>query len=406
VLQQLSAISQSYGVDTAAYQNFKFGFAMTQYGEKMAGDITVASMGARGMRGGDLDGMYLRDMSYVVSGGAGDGLPAMSFDYKLALMTLEDMRLGKVMEHLAKGVFPPRTETNLMSLGVWRTQNESMKIADKQIYSLEESSFDATGWHWFIPTKLQSSAKNVKLDIGAFLELGQQFSAMAYDPYGYDEPVDPAQTAAELQAVRDLLNKHGLSTPTFNSNFGWNWNAGNGDGRLDLSIDGDSLLKVDAKYEGGFPSFKAVSDLIPENPENTDAMALSNLFQSGTTLKLIEFNVQDKGGLPKIYGMIGEYAPMMGLGPSAMSAEDVRMLAANGVETMGIMAGQQIPEVPALLTPVVNFLKSGGKLRLAVQPSKATPFASLAGTMMGVSMGAASPSQVIKELGLKTEHSK
>ena len=31
---------------------------------------------------------------------------------------------------------PPRTETNLMSLGVWRSKNEALKLGGKPIYTV------------------------------------------------------------------------------------------------------------------------------------------------------------------------------------------------------------------------------------------------------------------------------
>lgn len=402
VLQQLAAISQAYGIDTAAYLDMKFGFAVTEYGQKMAGDINIAAIGARGLRGGDMDGMFMRDMKYVASGDIAPGAPPFTFDYNVGLMSAKDFRLGKVFDYFAKGAFPPKTEANLMSLGTWRSEKESMKMGGKEIYAVAETSFDGTGFHWFIPTKLQATGKGVSIDVGAFLDMAAQMGAAAQTAEGM---VDDG-SLAQLQQVRGLLDKHGLSRPTFNSNFGWNWNANNGDAVLSLGFDGDSLLNVNAKYEGGFPSFKAVADLVPENPEETNMAAINNVFMTGTTLKLVELNVQDKGGLPKIYGIIGEFAPVSGMSPNPMSAEDVRLLAANAVESMAIMAGQQIPEVPALLTPVANFLKSGGKLRFAMQPSKPTRITDLGMSMMGAQMGAASPSQVIKDLGLKAEHSK
>lgn len=402
VLQQLSAISQAYGIDTAAYLDMKFGFAVTEYGQKMAGDINIASIGARGMRGGDMDGMFMRDMKYVATGDIAPGAPPFTFDYSVGLMTAEDFRLGKVFEYFAKGVFPPKTEANLMSLGMWRSEKESMKMGGAEVYSVAETSFDGSGFHWFIPTKLQATGKGVSIDVGAFLDMAAQMGAAAQSAGAFEDEGGVEQ----IQQVRALLDKHGLSKPTFNSNFGWNWNASNGDAVLNLGFDGDSLLNINAKYEGGFPSFKAVADLVPDNVEETNLDAISGVFMKDTTLKLVELNVQDKGGLPKIYGIIGEFAPMSGMSPNPMSAEDVRLLAANAVESMAIMAGQQIPEIPALMTPVASFLKSGGKLRLAIQPAKVTPISELGMSMMGAGMGAASPSQVIKDLGLKAEHSK
>ena len=413
MLQVVSAFTQSYGIDTAAYLDMKMGFGMTQSGEKMSYDITVASIGARGMRGGDLDGMYMRDAAYVFAGPAPDG-GTLPIDYKVSLMTAEDMRLGKVFEHLAKGVVPPRTESNLMSLGVWRSEKESAKIAGKDFYSVDSTMFDGSGWHWFIPTNIKSSATNATLNIGAFFDMAADLvgTTPAADPstdpddaFG-DYAYDAGPSRDEILAMKALVEKHGLTTLTMNTGFGWNWNATSGDAKLDFSLDGKDLLKIGAKYEGGFPSFKAVSDLIPDNIEATDQEALAKVFSASTSLKLVELNLEDKGGLPKIYGIMGEFAPMMGLGAEPMTADNVRTMAASGLKTMAAAASQQIPEMPVLLNPIAAFLEAGGKLRLAIQPTKPMPYSGMEAAMMGAMMGTSTPSQVIKDFGVKSEHTK
>jgi hypothetical protein len=404
-LQQLAAIGTSYGIDTAAYMDFKVGFAMTEYGQKVEGDVSVAAMGARGLRGGDLDGMFLRDLSYAFSGDMGTGAP-VGMQYNIANLTLEDMRLEKIMGYLAKGVLPPRTETNLMSLGVWRSQNESFKLGGKEVYAVEESNFDGSGWHWFIPTKLTASGKNVSLDFGAIMEFGQQMNAAMMGDFGTDDPFYAEQLAAEtaqMQQMMTMLNKHGLSKPSGDYNFGWNWNADNGDAKLDLGFNGKDLLNFSATYQGGFPSFKAVSDLIPETGEPNE-QALMGVFQSNSSLKLIELNVQDNGGLPKIFGLMGDMAPSMGMGDAPMTGEQVRAQAVEGLTFMARPDVSGIPELAPLMTPIAAFVREGGKLRIALQPTAPMPFTTLMGTVMSAGMG--SPAQAIKDLGVKVEHSK
>ncbi len=403
VLQVVSAFTQSYGIDTAAYLDMKMGFEMTQFSEKIAYDISVASIGARGMRGGDLDGMYMRDVAYVFQTPSPSG-GSIPIDYKISLTTAEDMRLGKVFEHLARGVVPPRTEANLMSLGVWRSEKESMKFGGKDFYSVDATMFDGTGFHWFIPTRLAASATNASLDIGSFMDMiaGMAPAANPTDPFASN--AGPSRD--DVLAIKTLIEKHGFSKMTFNSGFGWNWNASNGETKIDVSLDGRDFLKLGLKYEGGFPSFKAVSDLIPDNIEATDETALQKVFADNSSLKLVEFNVEDRGGLTKIYGLVGELAPAMNLGPQAMTAENVRTMASSLIKTTAAGASAQIPEIPTLLNPVANFLEQGGKLRFAIQPPRPMPFANFESMGMGVMMGATTPSQLIKDLGLRSEHAK
>jgi hypothetical protein len=406
MLQNLAAISTSYGIDTAAYFDFKVGIEMTEMGQKMSGDILIRALGARGMRGGDLDGMFMRDMTYAAKADVGADTP-IDMNYTLGLMTLEDLRLEKLMGFLVKAQVPPRTESDLMGLGLWRTEAESFKIAGKEIYSVAEGMADLKGWHWFIPTNLQGSAKKVTLDLGAIMDLGLQFSQMSgaqgFDEFGEADEFAVDQTA-EIQQAKAMLEKYGLSRLTFDSSAGWNWNAGNGDTKLNLAVAGADLFDVDAKYEGVFPTFKAVSDVIPEDPEQTNPMAIASVFQTGSALKLIDLNVKDNGGLTKVFSIMGDFAPEMGIGPDTMSGDQVRGMVAGMVRQLADPQATGMPEVAALMAPVASFLEAGGKLRVAVQPSKPMPFASLAGTVMAAGMG--SPAQAIKDLGIKVEHSK
>lgn len=401
VLQNLLAVSQSYGIDTAAYFDFKVGIDMTEGDQKIGGEFLIKSIGARGLRGGDVDGMYMRDLTYKASGDVVPGTP-LNMNYTMGLMTLKDLRLEKVLGYLAKGEVPKRTEANLMGLGLWRTENESLKISDKEVYSVAEGMSDLRGWHWFIPTNLQGSAKKVSLDLGAIMDLGLQFAqaGMGDTPDEY-----AAQEVAEIQQAKAMLEKHGLSKITLDTEAGWNWNAGNGDTKLNFAINSPTLFDISAKYEGAFPTFKAVSDLIPEtNPEEANPMAIAGVFQTDSSLKLIDLNVKDNGGLTKVYGIIGETAPETGMGPDVMTADQVRSMVAGMVKQLADPQTTGMPEVATLMMPVASFLESGGKLRVAVQPSKAMPFSSLMGTLMAAGMG--SPAQAIKDLGLKVEHSK
>lgn len=400
-LQHIAAIGASYGIDTAAYFDFKVGIEMTEMGQKVAADVLVKSLGARGLRGGDVDGMFMRDMTYKANAEVMPDVP-FNMDYTISLMTLEDLRLEKLMGFLAKGQVPPRTEANLMGLGLWRTENESFKLGGKEVYSVGEGMADLKGWHWFIPTNLQGSAKKVSLDLGAIMDLGLQFSQA-----GATEDPDGAIAAevSEIQAAKAMLEKHGLSKITLDSSAGWTWNAGNGDTKLHFGMASPTLFDIDAKYEGAFPSFKAVSDLIPEkNPEETNPMALAGVFQTDSSLKLIDLNVKDNGGLAKVYGILGETAPQSGLGPDVMTGDQVRAMVAGMVRQLADPAATGMPEVAALMAPVASFLEAGGKLRVAVQPGKPMQFSSLMGTLMSAGMG--SPAQAIKDLGLKVEHSK
>ncbi len=410
-LQQLAAVTRSFGIDTAAMFDIKSEIAMKEAGQTVAGSFSAKTSGTRGWRGADYDATFMRDMSYNFDIGSSPilGTPSQKIEVSMGLFTLEDMRLDKVFGYLAKGVMPPRTESDLMSLGVWGSQNENWKLAGKDLYSAGESTFDARGFHWFIPTDIKASGKNVVLNIGSLVEIAEEFASsmgdIMIDPETGEAVQDPsAASSVDFKQIEAALEKHGLAKPNMNYNFGWNWNAGSGDAKLTLGWGADNFLKFDATYEGGFPSFKAVSDLIPDDVEKTDTDAVSKLFEDKTTLKLIDLNLADSGGLDKLFGVTADLAPLMGMdmgGGSAPSAETLRMMAVTGVRMMADSAGAQMPEIPALLNPVAVFLTSGGNLKFTVKPGKPMTFSAVAMSLMG----GMSPGEALKQLGVKVEQS-
>jgi len=52
-----------------------------------------------------------------------------------------------------------------------------------------------------------------------------------------------------MTQMKAMLDKNGLSKLTLNSNFGWNWNAQNGDTKLEIGLGGPELLDFNAKMK-------------------------------------------------------------------------------------------------------------------------------------------------------------
>ena len=217
-------------------------------------------------------------------------------------------------------------------------------------------------------------------------------------------------TAQDFAAIKAALEKNGFAKPNMNFNFGWDWNETSGDTKVAFAMGGEKLLQIDTKYEGAFPSFKAVSDLIPDDPTLINDQAIAQVFDEKSLLKLVDIKLTDNGGLAKMFNLSADLAPLMGgadMGMGQMTGDQLRELAAQGIKMMSIQAGPQMPEIPKMLTPISDFLLGGGKLRFLVQPAKPMTFMQIGERMMSAGMsGAMDPSQAIKELGLKVEHSK
>jgi hypothetical protein len=405
-LQGLVAFMRSVGIDTMGALDFKFDMAMRQGEELIAFGYTVKSMGSRGIRGADLDASYARDIAYTFDMGPDPSTPSIrrKIDFNVGFFGVEDVYFDKLLVEMAKGQAPSLANTDLMSLGLWRSENVSMSMAGKQLFSTAETSFDARKWHWLVPTDIQASAKGMVVDFEAIASLASMFQNSDYG-YGFDDGVQEFLTGVEM------MKRHGLSKPSMNFAFGWNWNPDNGDTRLSLGMGGDGLIDVDAKYEGSFPSYRSVTDVTPADPARANFDAIGRLFTERSQLKLIEVNVVDKGGLGKFFGLAAESGQAMGgfdfgRGPNALNGDQLREQASLLVQSMAVEASGQFPEVKGLLTPVANFLQSGGRLKMAMQPPQPMAFNALANVGAGSMFGTLTPSQVIQQMGIRTEHSK
>lgn len=392
-------VLRSIGVDTFAAYDMKADFSMKQMGQSIGASFVAKTMGTRGWRGGDFDASYIRDMAYTFNMSEGPMAPAMNASYAIEYVGMEDLMFDKLYGYMAKGVVPPRTETKLWSLGKYTFENQKLNIGGKDIMTIGQSDLDARDFHWFIPTKITTSAKNATFDVAAIVELGEAATAMA--------PVDPdypAPPAPDFAAIRAALAKNGLDKPNLNFNFGYTWNETSGDTKIDMGFGGDKLMQITSKYEGAFPSFKAVSDLIPDDPTLANEAAIAQIFDDSSKLKLVDINVADSGGLDKIFNLVADMGPIMAAsdpsGYNPMEGQTGASLRQMAGSMLGMFGAT--PEIAPYVNPISTFIMQGGKLHIGLKPAQAMTWSAI-----GMSLsGTANPAEELKKLGLKVEHSK
>jgi hypothetical protein len=411
-MQQIISVTRAFGIDTFAAYDMKADLSMTQMGQKISATFSADTTGTRGMRGGDMDAAFIRGMAlaFDTNGSSFTGAPPMNFSYAVDLVGIEDMRFDKLYTHIAAGTLPPRTETDVLSYGLITMQNQVVKVGDKDIMKVGESSLDARKFHWLIPTELKASASNAVIDFAAITQMSGEMAAQMQTERGdiFGEETDPAYAPPpmpDFAAIVAAMEKHGLARPNMNFNFGWNWNATSGDAKVDLGFGGENLMQMGFKYEGGFPDFKSASDLFPEDGGMVDTTAFSQLFDKRTTMKLINVNMADNGGLKKMFDFAADMGPIMaatdpsGFNPmEGQTGESLRQMAGGMLTMLGAT-----PDLAPFITPMANFIMQGGKLNMTFQPSQPMTFSAFAQKMSG-SMQA--PGAALKELGLKVEHSK
>ena len=164
-------------------------------------------------------------------------------------------------------------------------------------------------------------------------------------------------------------------------------------------------MQIDTKYEGGFPSFKAVSDLIPDDPMQMNEAAIAQVFDEKSILKLIDVKIADNGGLTKLFNATAEMGPIM----AASDPSGFNPLEGQTGASLRQMAGSMIgmfgasPDIAPFATPFANFIMQGGKLNISLKPAMPMTWNALGEAFM---MQTDQPGEAMKKLGLKVEHAK
>jgi hypothetical protein len=217
----------------------------------------------------------------------------------------------------------------------------------------------------------------------------------------------PEASGAIDPAILAVLTKYGLDKPSIDLAFGWDWNAETGAATLDGAVGLDNYITTNLKYEGGFPSFKAVSDLIPDDVEKTDGAAVGAVFEKASTLRLVNVDIVDNGGLQKSFALAAEIMKMQPSTPDMpnpmanMTAEQMRSMAVAGVYMVADQATTQIPTLGALVRPLGAFVEKGGRVKITVAPKEPVQFAALSES---IASGATTPDAAIQQLNIKVEH--
>ncbi len=394
-------IMRAFGVDTFAAYDMKVDFGMKQMGTEVGAAFTAKSMGTRGWRGGDFDASYARDMAYTITVLEAPTAQPINVGYSIAYAGMEDLHFDKLYGYMAKGVVPPRTETKLWSLGKYVFENQKLNVNGKDLMTVGEALLDARDFHWFIPTKITTSAKNATFDFATMMEMAEAASS-AMTPVDPDYPAPPAP---DFAAIRAALAKNGLDKPNLNFNFDYAWNETSGDTKIDFGFGGDKLMQITNKYEGTFPSFKAVSDLIPDDPAAVDEMAIAKIFDDQSKLKLIDVNIVDNGGLEKMFNLTADLGPIMAASDPTGSNPMEGQTGASLRQMAGSMLGMlgATPDIAPFVTPISTFIMQGGKLHIGLKPPAPMTWNAIGTSLSGTT---GSPGEELKKLGLKVEHSK
>jgi hypothetical protein len=150
-----------------------------------------------------------------------------------------------------------------------------------------------------------------------------------------------------------------------------------------------------------------VSDLVPENTEQTDFAAIGAVFEKASTLKLVDIDIVDNGGLDKSFALAAEIAKMQPSTPDMpnpmanMTPDQLRSMASAAVYLLADQAASQLPSTGPLIRPFAAFIEKGGRVKLTAAPKEPVQVATLGNSL---ATGETSPDAAIQQLNIKVEH--
>lgn len=335
-------------------------FSSSAGGAKSRMKMAMPFYGQRGIARGDVEAALMTGLTFEIDGtsAGAEGAPAIpvSMSGGVGRYSITGLKLAKLLDYWSRGESPPPKETNLLSLGVWESENERYTMGGQPFYALDYARTDLTKFRWFLPTSIASTARNLSYDLGGMM----RFSASA---------APQAEGATDLQNMIGLLDKHGFSKITASGDTTYNWSPETGVARLVSKNDMKTLGRVDMDAGAGLPTFKAFAALHPKKGEAFDIAKLSALF-ADASLADASITVADKGVLARGFALAADLqAAQAGAPAGSIKSAELRAAAAFSLRSLGAAPTPMAPVYAA----VADFIADGGVLNLAAAPASPIP---------------------------------
>ncbi|MBI1340070.1 hypothetical protein GC169_07670 [bacterium] len=380
--QSYAAFGRAFAADSYAAFDAKAELSYQQAGRPFAFSFTIGDAAAKGVRGGDLDLAYASKMAFtgdfpegVAPEAATDGSSAAPLPLKISgafdRYSLKGVRADKLYDHLARGVMPAKTETDLMSLGEFVMTGQSISLNGNEVYSVAESRVDLRGWTWLIPSNLSVETKDARYNLRAFMD----FAASAAAATGEAPDLSMANT------IIDRLAAYGLDRPSFDLNLGWRWNPSDGAARIDALFGVDDFMRMTFGLDGALPDYQRALALIADDISSVDTAGLSALFEETSAFSGLDFRLVDEGGLQKSFALAIDIAKVMPADdPSAamlanQTPDNLRQMASAMVMMVGGAGSTEFPPAAEIMSALGTFIATGGELSIGMKPAEPLRFA-------------------------------
>ncbi|MEO1407653.1 MAG: hypothetical protein AAFV54_14355, partial [Pseudomonadota bacterium] len=366
-LQDVAAFNRSIGAEEMALEGLSYDFAMTSAGDEVAMAIALPSMRVEDWEGGNVGRVASENMSFsfslpgnFVDSDSESDLEKIEMTGSFGTYLIEGVQLDKAYRYLALGEMPPRTETDLMSLGTWVLEDMTYSMFGAEFYSIRKSVVDFSGFHWLIPTDFSLDVDDLSYDFGS---LFQNIVAL-------DSELSEDEDLEQFMSILPVLEEYGLAAPVIDIEGQWRWDAEGGPASMGFAYGLERYGRVALDLSGVLPDFASAAASI----ESSDRDAIDALFSRESAFSGGSLVLEDLGGIDNALSLAIDVAKVLpkgdGLDISNMSPEGLKGLAIGGLSFASSQAVQVFPPAAEYIASLSQYISDGGTLSLSVAPER------------------------------------
>lgn len=377
MFQSIARWSRVFSVEAASFYDMSADLAIEQMGQNSIMKMVMPLTGYRDYRRGDTAVMVLADISYQMdmeisaSQDAGTDAPLipMSISGGIDRYVVSDLNLAKIYEYAARGEFPPVSDTDLISLGLWQIEGEHYEMGGQPFFSVGKTVADFSKFHWLAPTEIRVESKDIVYNIGGVMSYMSTIASAS--------GAAPDDETNQLMAdAVEILKKYDLAAPRMDFDISFRWNPDDGDGQTAFLWDVKDFAALEYKGAAQMPTFDALSSFDPAEGEKADWNGLLEIVREQAALRSLGLMIEDKGGLDKGYGLAVDFAKLVPEDPSDAvnvmlrnaDPADLRISNAAMIRMMAPQMAQVLPAAKDYLVASADFIQKGGVLRAEANP--------------------------------------
>lgn len=420
--QWLIAIIRSIGIEKSVTFDTDVTVDMRQPGAEYTAEIQVDFAATDELRGFDLATNYSRgyestDTSlYTDANLPGEVLTLSGFPAGFRLAQYEsydsanisDMRLDRVMGHVARAQWPSMDERDLLSFGRWTLSNYAAELNDNEVLRAETAYFNADQFDWFIPTEIDFGITGATLSTGEIVEFFYVFFDAFMNEATLDEMNEADRAQAELvkegvERAIELLPEHGLDTLPFDGSFKANWAADTGPTDVAMRLDAEGYGETQFDLALTLPVYRDIQIAFESDTREAD---MERAFQDAFAFRGLRWLEEDKGGYDKLFAFahaLGKEYPDQGWGAMLGSMEPAQLRGYLGTMTrMGKSAAlNEFPPAADWIEAYATFLESGGSIEVVSDPPDPITF-----DFFDDFDAEPDPEEIVEIFGLSVSHTK